>query len=170
MKLTNYLRDAFISRVMNDVPESDYQSQATDVLDEDVVDQFPPKVRAVWDDKSLQHLIGNDHSHRHFSPDDVPGSVWYLDVAGLEARDEARRRATELLKKAAEQKEQRAALRSKLRAVVYGCRTRKQLAEALPEFVKYMPAEAAKSDRTVPVVVNVVSEFVQAGWPKEQVK
>lgn len=32
MKLTNYIRDAFVASVMNDVPTIDYAKQAQDVF------------------------------------------------------------------------------------------------------------------------------------------
>lgn len=49
------------------------------------------------------------------------------------------------------------------------CKTRAALAAALPEFEKYLPAEAALvNDRTVPALVaaNTLAELSRAGWPK----
>jgi hypothetical protein len=54
-----------------------------------------------------------------------------------------------------------------LKSVAYACTTRKQLEEALPEFSNYLPEEEAKAARDLPVVVNVVADFVKAGWPKK---
>lgn len=168
MKLTNYIRDAFISSVMNDTPKQDYDEQAIDVLDADVVDQLPPKVRELWDDKATRKFIAVHNNY--FSPAGLREYCYHTTIGDLEPREDAKRRATALLKKQVAQTAQRDELRAKLRSVVYGCRTRKQLVEAMPEFEKYLPSEAAPADRTVPVVINVVSEFVAAGWPKEQAK
>ena len=60
----------------------------------------------------------------------------------------------------------RKALAEKLRAVAYSVTTRKALAAALPEFEKYLPPDDAAAIRTLPVVANVVADFVKAGWPK----
>jgi hypothetical protein len=63
------------------------------------------------------------------------------------------------------QEKARADLRSKLKSVAYSVSTRKALVAALPEFEKYLPADEAKAVRTLPVVQNVVADFVKAGWP-----
>ena len=47
-----------------------------------------------------------------------------------------------------------------------GASTRKGLADALPEFEKYLPADEPAAVRSLPVVANVVADFVKAGWPK----
>jgi hypothetical protein len=102
LKLTNYMRDAFVRAVMDDVPR--------------------------W-------------------------------LETLEA----------LVKKKDHDEELRADLHAKIKAVAYSVSTRKALADALPEFEKYLPADDAKAIRTLPVVANVVTDFMKAGWPKEQV-
>ena len=84
MKLTNYIRDAFINSTMNDVPKVDYSEQVQTPITEAVLSEA--------------------------------------------------------------------------------------LAEALPQFAKYLPAEPVKgaAPRSVPVVIDVVEDFVKAGWPKGQ--
>ena len=52
MKLTNYLRDSFISAVMNDVPEVRFPT-ASEVQDM-VYKKFPPKLKAVYNDEALR--------------------------------------------------------------------------------------------------------------------
>ena len=58
-------------------------------------------------------------------------------------------------------------LREKLHGCAYAVTTRKALVDLLPEFEKYLPADDASVCRTLPVVQNVVSDFVKAGWPKD---
>jgi hypothetical protein len=48
--------------------------------------------------------------------------------------------------------------------------TRKALVDLLPEFEKYLPADEAKAIASLPAVANVLSDFVKAGWPKNQPK
>lgn len=61
-------------------------------------------------------------------------------------------------------------LRKQLTAVITACSTLKQATEALPEFIKYLPEEAAKTiDRTLPVVGNLFTDLSKAGWPKQSV-
>jgi len=50
----------------------------------------------------------------------------------------------------------------------YACTTTKQLRELLPEFDRYLPAEEEKTLRTLPVVQNIVADFVKAGWPAKK--
>ena len=38
----------------------------------------------------------------------------------------------------------------------------------LPEFAHYLPAEDAPAGRSLPVVANLVTDFVKAGWPKDK--
>jgi hypothetical protein len=38
----------------------------------------------------------------------------------------------------------------------------------LPEFEKYLPEDEAQAVRALPVVTNVVADFVKAGWPTKK--
>jgi hypothetical protein len=59
-------------------------------------------------------------------------------------------------------------LRTKIKGAAYACNTTKQLRELLPEFERYLPAEEEKTLRTLPVVQNIVADFVKAGWPDKK--
>jgi hypothetical protein len=61
-------------------------------------------------------------------------------------------------------------LQEKLESVAKSCTTRKQLAELLPEFEKYLPDNAPAASRAVPAIANLVTEFTKAGWPKAKAK
>ncbi len=163
MKLTNYMRDAFIRAAMQDVPSIDYMEQARAFLQAESIEQLPPKVRAIAKDKNLRHFLNTAGCH--------VDSVGYISVLCGRGDDfkpsaEAREKLSAISADAAKQKKTESELRSKLKAVAYSASTRKQLAELLPEFVKYLPADEATAIRSVPVVANVVTDFVKAGWPK----
>lgn len=53
---------------------------------------------------------------------------------------------------------------------ISACTTRKQAAEVLPEFEKYLPEDEPKALRTLPALANVAADFVKAGWPKNAKK
>jgi hypothetical protein len=165
MRLTQYHRQAFVSAVMNDVPEIDYDEIVHKLAQDHLVERMPPKVRAVFDDKQLRHYLTTTRTY-------FPGSVasaefygdegdcyWWKQVPELSAK------ISEVLQQANKHHEQRNELERKLRAVAKSCTTRAALAKALPEFEKYLPAEDAPSTN-LPALANVVADFVQAGWPK----
>ena len=64
MKLTNYMRDAFVRAVMDDVPEVDYKQQIRDTALKAAVEAMPAKLRAVWDDSALQDCVAMEHTCR----------------------------------------------------------------------------------------------------------
>jgi len=170
MRLTNTLRDAFIRAVLDDTPCADYQGQIEKALEAAALRAMPPKLRAIAVDKNLNEwlpissVFGGTVGKTVF----VPGSG--------KLRDEFRRvvqRDPEVLKLVeahAASKAARDRLRSRLHAVAYSASTRKALADALPEFAHYLPADEAKALRTLPVVANVVADFVKAGWPKDKAR
>lgn len=159
MKLTNYLREAFVRAAMNDVPSVDYKEQMRGVINKKI--------------ERLQKIAGvNTSDYSRLSQRYV-----YIDGtsyvgAGLTEEELAQIKISPEVQKLialnAEQRTKLTALRSKLEDVIKGCNTRKQAAEALPEFDKYLPPEDAKAINTLPALANVVSDFVKAGWPKNQ--
>jgi hypothetical protein len=161
MKLTNTIRDAFVRAAMADVPKIDYQEKTIKVVMEDAIAQLPPKVRAIYKDKDLTCFVRTDGKYFGNSYVSVPCSkkdfklttAAAVKVAEIKESDEA-------------QGENQKELRQKLHAVAYACSTRKALFDMLPEFEKYLPEDDAAACRTLPVVANVVSDFVKAGWPK----
>jgi hypothetical protein len=64
-----------------------------------------------------------------------------------------------------EAKDQRRAVCNKLKGVIDGCSTLKQLKTLLPEFEKYFPTEAQPT-KNLPAVANVVADLTKLGWPK----
>jgi len=167
MKLTNTMRDAFIHAAMSDVPQVNYIEQIEKAAMEKAIELLPAKARALWQDKTARHLlqinhvrvVTSDHYVNHAVH--VPGPQW-----DTEHGNQIRNACKEIAAKYIAQAESRKELDSKLRAVAYGCQTRKALADALPEFEKYLPADDAAGNRQLPVVTGVVTAFMQAGWPK----
>lgn len=165
MKLTNYMRDAFVRAVMDDVPEVDYKQQIRDTALKAVVFAMPAKLRAVWDDPELCESFNTSYTR-------VTDCVYEVlpKFRGVEEVLKAQAGVLEALHaKHRTQENQRYELRTKVKTIAYSAKTRKQLVEMLPEFEKYLPADEAATIRTLPMVANVVAELMAAGWPKEQV-
>lgn len=160
MKLTNLMRDSFIRAAMDDVPKIDYSEQISKLILEDAVSQLPPKIRAIYNDKQFGHYIHRDRVY-------VGGAGRHLPKGAdnFKAKPETLTKVTELEAKTNAQSTHMSELRSKIRGCAYACNTRKALLDLLPEFEKYLPADEAAACRTLPVVANVVSDFVKAGWP-----
>jgi hypothetical protein len=167
VKLTNTIRDAFIRSVMDDTPSIDYAEQIRDAAMKAAVSKMPPKVASLWKDKELRQwvrLVG-------FSFDVVGGVSLPAPVGDFTDEKRAYKATIEaeistLLAKAEGQRKERLELKNKIKGAAYGYTTRKALADAMPEFAKYLPADEAAANRSLPVVANVVADFVKAGWPK----
>lgn len=162
MKLTKIIREAFVRSVMNDVPQVDYVEQYQKLYQDAALAAAPPEVRALYP-KHKDWLLKEYH---YLSDSAIPGfyCYGYRDFTIAEAAQAALDR---IEKAYVQQREARQDLETKLTAVTQSCTTRKALAEALPEFEKYLPAEAVKGSN-LPALANVVTDFMKAGWPKDR--
>lgn len=144
MRLTNFLRDAFINAAMQDVPKIDMTGEAHVWLEKCTV-KMPSNLSNIYS-------ICPNYEYIHSKAPEV----WKQLEALAKLHDE--------------QYKKRGELKSRLQGVANACNTRKQLLEALPEFEAYLPAEEAKAAKNLPALANVLSDFVKAGWPKNQPK
>lgn len=170
MQLTKYIREAFVRAAMQDVPKVDYSEQMRAVAQKIIFDSYPPMIQKLVksNDPLLSWLKRNTISFGGNSYSIIVESDSYSHRAQIEARVSSDEKYKELFSKETEQRTQFRALQTKLESIAEGCKTRKQLAEALPEFEQYLPAPVDKPMRSLPVIANVVSEFVKAGWPKDK--
>ena len=168
MKLTNYIRDAFIHAAMQDVPTIHYGELIQKQVLHEALAALPASVAKLYKDKNTRSFLKLEYyyfgnigtlipcSHHQSGKDSS-----FFDVVQI----------NKLLGLDKEQSNKLHVLRSKLHAAAYGCSTRKQLLDLLPEFEKYLPADEAKAMKiNLPTVANIVGDFVKAGWPKNQVK
>lgn len=160
MRLTKALRSAFVNAALDDVPTEDYRTRIADYAVKATVAMMPEKVREAylahprWFELSGGYVEGVGYLCRPCASD-IP-----LAPEMLKALREMKAAQTE-------QERRLDDLRTLLTNAAEAATTRAQLAKMLPEFEKYLPAEADKSGRMVPALANVVSAFVQAGWPKD---
>lgn len=154
MKLTNYMRDAFIRSVMLEVPKPDYdairkefQEALYKAMSKDVRRVFRTAPRAL---RTWYSWDFADRGQREFVIGDVDvneAAAPFLEK--LKARD---------------------AFSDKLRRLVYGLSTDKQLRDALPELAHHLP-KVYTTTPNLPTVCNVVADLVKLGWtPKVQVE
>ena len=170
MRLTNSLRDAFIRAAMHDVPKINYEEQAQKMAQDYVRAQFKKDFPNLDYDKAGE--MGWFESSSLSMPFHIT-NIYMKVTTGygmLKADEKLWAKLEALSVKAQDQTKQHKVLESRLHGVAYACTTRKQLEEALPEFTAYLPEEEAKAARDLPVVANVLSDFVKAGWPKNQKK
>lgn len=171
MKLTNSIRQAFVRAAMQDVPQIDYEETIRKAVMDAAVRALPPAVRKVYDDEKTRMYL--EQTYMRFGdvsvtvcgrdgkwgePDSQLPKLSKTDAAVLEA----------LVAKYGAQTSSRAELEKKLYGAAYAVSTRKGLAELLPEFEKYLPADEASANRSLPVVANIVADFTKAGWPKDK--
>lgn len=173
MRLTNTIRDAFIRSVMDDVPFVKYDEQAWAIMKEDAIKSLPAVLQPVAKNSETSRYLATYYCRYESFNIQVFGDPRNSNVDRYNSRyssalsADALRKLDEIHQKSKAQSASRSALENRLRGLVYGVTTRKALAEALPEFVKYLPPEIATPvNRSLPVVSGVIEEFKNAGWPK----
>lgn len=163
MKLTKYIREAFVRAVMQDVPKpEDFEAQAHKLVIEDAISKLPAKVQPLARDNEARYCLRTSSHWMH------P----FSSVIVFEPRDsdyhpspEVQGQVDELAEKKRADDKMRNDLQEKLMAAAMSCTTRKALAELLPEFEKYLPEDTPAAMRTLPAVANIVADFAKAGWP-----
>lgn len=158
MKLTENLREAFVRAAMADVPTIDYREQLQKVVTAAAVNLLPPAVAAAY--KQFPEYIETRHVYAgsmYFYVPAVQSPVFPDDVKQEIKRLDALNDA---------QNEMLSALRTKLDAAANSVTTRKALADLLPEFEKYLPADKRAATLNLPAVANIMADFARAGWPK----
>jgi hypothetical protein len=167
MRLTNYIRDAFLSAVMADVPQPvDYSEEIRKTATEDIMSTIPESVKVVWNDLKAREYLKKCYSNYDNVSIAHPGESEYRHSIKLTA--EAKSKVDKLIEEMNAERKKRHELRKKLEGVAYGCKTLKQLRDLLPEFTKYMPEEDKPLSSNLPAITNVVADFVKAGWPKDK--
>ncbi len=155
MRLTNTIRDRFVNAVMRDVPAGTAKNKAharcLDAMYEALREHsIAPDV--------FEKIIALGFAHR---------DTHYVSGLGdLPCPGGAAPPLADLVSAAVAEREKVLDVRRQVHALTYGCTTLKQLREAAPDLVKYMPTdETPKVDRTVPVVqVDIMGVLKAAGW------
>lgn len=169
MKLTKYMRQAFVRAAMNDVPSVDYDTQIRKEVMRASVAALPDAVRAVWlDGKTFKYIktAYSTFAGQSFEIPGIEGNRWTNTKAIPELLAADKALIDDLAAKHQAQIDQRARLHDTLSAAAASATTRKALATLLPEFEKYLPADEPAACKTLPAITNIMAEFSKAGWPK----
>jgi len=168
MRLTNYIRDAFVRSALNDVPKEDFDERA-----KKLVETFLQKtISETFPGISIQSLVkdGWIQDRSYFL---LPNQLNMVCIMGPHNNTFLRNKPiwTELEKLAAKKTKQNEdidKLQATLKSVAYSCSTTQALRKALPEFSKYLPAEVQGANTSTALVqTNVVEMFRGFGWPKQ---
>lgn len=168
MRLTNYIRDAFIEAAMQDVPvKCNHSEEIRKLAFADVFSRLPKDIQKIWKEngEARSFLI-----ERHDSIADTSFAYPSTDKYSNGKRSisaEAKAKIDALKAEMDADSRIRKDLRDKLKGAAYSCTTTKQLRDLLPEFDQYLPAEEEQTCRTLPAVANLVADFTKAGWPKK---
>lgn len=161
MRLTNFHRAAIVAAAMQDVPTVDYVEQLRTLINQ--------KVQALRKTHKLDLV---DHDRLFSACVYVAGQSFASFGLFTVERDMIKNSpdVVALLNAKSEQDTRVAALKHSLTNALLGCSSLKQAKQALPEFEKYFPSETAVVSRSVPMIANVLSDFVKAGWPKQNAR
>ncbi len=170
MRLTNFIRETFVRAVMADVPEVDYDKKMNELSVKACFEALPPSIRAIAEDENLSQWLNREYVYMLSSDSNsisafVPrnrSSRYY--ISGVNPVISAEIEKLSVLKK--KQRDDRCDLKNKLTGCANAASTRKRLVDMLPEFEKYLPVDNTQAAKSFPLVTNVVSDFVKAGWPK----
>jgi hypothetical protein len=166
-RLTNYQRNVFVKAVMDDVPRVGYSEQAREKVQKFALSKLPAGVAAALkahpDWFTVQVYVT------------LPGVLHNCMVAHkdrnefdklLRADKKLWAELEAMAKAESAQATAHQVLRDKVKGLAYSCTTVSALQTCAPEFAKYIPGASAPTDRTVPVVQNIVADLVAAGWPE----
>ncbi len=154
MRLTNQIRSKFVNAVMQAAPASVAAAKAH------------ARCLAAAHRALREHDIDPDVFEKILALGFAYRNINYVSGLGSMPCPEAHLPPLEdLIQQSDAQREKRQNVRAQLMALAKSCTTLKQLREASPELVKYMPTDAWSVDRTVPVVqVNIAEVLKAAGW------
>jgi hypothetical protein len=168
MRLTNTHRQAIVAAALDDVPTVDYREQLRDQAMKIALADLPADLKPIWkkygtdamDTREIYLGMPIDH------PD-----MW-LRFPGVKGQCEDTKKkiqemARPLMDLEVAQKDRLKEMESKLKGVLAGISTVKQLKAQLPELAKYAPEEVTKSDN-LPALANVMTDLTKLGWPKTQ--
>ena len=160
MLLNKVIREAVVSRIMADIPQHDYLTQATDLIAKFVKGKTPPQILKLQASQELGPWV-------------TPGTSVYCDsfgyltvrvppkTTGLGQLQDA---VKELARQSADARVDRARLKIKVEANLAICKTSKDVEERFPDFVKYLPQTAQEA--RLPSTTELMDTLKAAGWKK----
>lgn len=162
MRVSNSQKDQFVIGVMSDVPYTDYPELIRNFIVNCAVSRLPTSVLELWNATDKRSYVMLKHSHLNHC-----GYVYYPGNEEIKLKEEEREEISKFQELAAQQIKKRSELQSKLNAIISTCSTRAKAEALLPEFVKYLPDEAAQATKDLPMTTDLVVSLTAAGWLKD---
>lgn len=158
MRLNKSDKESFVRRVMQDVPQIDFDELARAAIQDDALKQMPATIRAIYDDVSLRPFLYLKYVSANFN-----GQVCVYAGYDYTGSHELCVKLDELREGYYKQKRDRADLEMRVRSMIYSCNTIQNARKTLPEFAEYLP-DREPVCKTLPAVTNVVTDLMLAGW------
>lgn len=160
MRLTESIRRDFVRRVLDDVPATDFSSEARKLLQDDAYSQFPDKVKDIYNDTELRVFL-----HKAYPFIREICNVCIYCSTEYKRSDETRDAIQALSNKAELERSSRDHLYHSLYKTISAFTTVKKAKDALPELSKYLPTEGTDS-KSLPAVnvTEVVTQLINSGW------
>ncbi len=168
MRLTKSDKEAFVRSVMDDVPQIDYDEQARSLLTKWGQESIPESMRPFIATHPQYFYAVYIHTPAYLNSVHVIADPNWQDGGFKKQEPEKYAQLLELSELARAQALAHDDLRRKVSGIIATCSTLKTAEERLPEFKKYLPANRGGSGLANLPVANVLSELMNAGWPKGQ--
>ena len=159
-RLTKEMRKVFVDAVMKDVPRPAEETCSKEL--QNILRKHMPAAAVELLDTEPQWL-----ENRCFTKysQDYHGTV-YMRVKWVDYdKDSLPQEAKDYVDRVGTLIDECDMFRDKLRAAVEGCKTIKDIKDALPELEKYCPDDTPAVKAGLPVVANLMAEAVRRGWP-----
>jgi hypothetical protein len=193
MQLNRVHKAEIVSKIMADVPQTDYGKIVNGIVQAKACEMMPDEVRAVYDNEDTRQFLNQRHCTAYGEYTGGVGSVYwggrfangtlYLNRPHYNDSDDAvtkkllaevRVPVDHCIRLAEEQGKACRSMRDKLTTMLRGIRTLKQAKALLePELHKYLPVEPPKDEAqkaaqaSTALVPYVVANLREMGWPKE---
>ena len=168
MKLTKYMKEAIVRKIIADIPERNFQAEAEALVLPAVMARLPAKVKAAFNDPATAAFIKTAPAGTNCGAlyVQIPAQSSYLDTTEkMEALGAETWAALQALcgeHRAA--KEERQRLSITLAANFARITSRKQFVERFPDLAKYAPEEDAPA-ANLPATTALIDTLKAAGLP-----
>lgn len=159
-RLTKALRSAIVDRILNDLPQVDYDSQAQVLVQDDAFESMPDTIKMIYRNPDLRHWLQRSWTSTSWGLSGcyVYSTTEYRKSAAVKEKLDA------LSKLAEEQSNVRRTLRNKLTVMLDSCSTIKRAIALMPELANYFPKANEVVIDSLPATIKIADELVKAGW------
>jgi hypothetical protein len=194
MQLNRDHKSIIVSKIMADIPRTDYAKIIRDLVQAAAYRLMPDDVKAVYDNEGTRQFLAKRQCTAYGTHTGGIGNIYwagpheysslYLNRAHYHSDDDKLTKklleavqvpVAEAVRRADEQGKARESMRQKLTTMLAGIRTLKQAKAMLePELHKYLPVEPPKDDTkkaaqaSTALVPYVVANLREMGWPKDE--